>query len=235
MKKVQISMRIVALLLLCVCMAMPEALAQKKNKDFANLARFAKENAALPTPATGEKRVVFLGNSITEGWMKHHPVFFEQNKNYVNRGISGQTSEQFLLRFRNDVINLKPAKVVINVGTNDVAENTRPYDEDYTFGNIVSMVQLARANKIKVVLAAVLPAAGFSWRKDITDAPDKIEALNARIKAYAKAEKIPFVDYYTPMVYGEKRQLNPDYTYDGVHPTAAGYEVMESLVQKALK
>jgi lysophospholipase L1-like esterase len=216
------------LLTLSLCMLTLGAMAQKK--DWAAFGRYEKANKEVTVQPTA----VFMGNSITEGWANKDPEFFKKN-NLVGRGISGQTSEQFLLRFRNDVINLKPAKVVINVGTNDVAENTRPYDEDYTFGNIVSMVQLARANKIKVVLAAVLPAAGFSWRKDITDAPDKIEALNARIKAYAKAEKIPFVDYYTPMVYGEKRQLNPDYTYDGVHPTAAGYEVMESLVQKALK
>ncbi|MBO4985216.1 MAG: SGNH/GDSL hydrolase family protein [Bacteroides sp.] len=234
MNRKQTVCRVLLLLVLCVCVAMPEALAQKK-KDFANLARFAKENAELPAPAKGEKRVVFLGNSITECWPLRHPSFFEENPNYICRGISGQTSEQLLLRFRSDVINLQPKILVLNVGTNDIAENSCPYNEDYTFGNIVSMVQLARANKIKVVLASVLPAVGFSWRKDLLDAPDKIVALNARIKAYAKAEKIPYVDYYTPMVYGEKRQLNPDYTYDGVHPTAAGYEVMEALIQKVLK
>ena len=233
MKKHQ-NILLVLLVVVCMCITAPVAQAQK-SKDFAGLARFAEKNAALAPVAKGEKRVVFLGNSITEGWMKHHKAFFEENKNYVNRGISGQTSEQFLLRFRNDVINLRPYKVIINVGTNDIAENTRPYNEDYTFGNIVSMVELARANKIKVVLSSVLPAAGFSWRKDMKDAPVKIEALNARIKAYAQKEKLPYIDYYTPMVYGEKRELNPAYTYDGVHPTAAGYEVMEKLVQEVLK
>ncbi|MBQ2422317.1 MAG: SGNH/GDSL hydrolase family protein [Flavobacteriales bacterium] len=217
-----------------MCITAPVVQAQK-SKDFAGLARFAEKNAALAPVAKGEKRVVFLGNSITEGWMKHHKTFFEENKNYVNRGISGQTSEQFLLRFRSDVINLRPYKVIINVGTNDIAENTRPYNEDYTCGNIGSMVELARANTIKVVLSSVLPAAGFSWRKDMKDAPVKIEALNARIKAYAQKEKLPYIDYYTPMVYGDKRELNPAYTYYGVHPTAAGYEVMEKLVQEVLK
>jgi lysophospholipase L1-like esterase len=233
MKKHQ-NILLALLVVVCMCITAPVVQAQK-SKDFAGLARFAEKNAALAPPAKGEKRVVFLGNSITEGWMKHHKTFFEENKNYVNRGISGQTSEQFLLRFRSDVINLHPYKVIINVGTNDIAENTRPYNEDYTFGNIVSMVELARANKIKVVLSSVLPAAGFSWRKDMKDAPVKIEALNARIKAYAQKEKLPYIDYYTPMVYGEKRELNPAYTYDGVHPTAAGYEVMEKLVQEVLK
>ena len=233
MKKHQ-NILLALLVVLCMCITAPVVQAQK-SKDFAGLARFAEKNAALAPPAKGEKRVVFLGNSITEGWMKHHKAFFEENKNYVNRGISGQTSEQFLLRFRSDVINLRPYKVIINVGTNDIAENTRPYNEDYTFGNIVSMVELARANKIKVVLSSVLPAAGFSWRKDMKDAPVKIEALNARIKAYAQKEKLPYIDYYTPMVYGDKRELNPAYTYDGVHPTAAGYEVMEKLVQEVLK
>lgn len=233
MKKHQ-NILLALLVVVCMCITAPVVQAQK-SKDFAGLARFAEKNAALAPVAKGEKRVVFLGNSITEGWMKHHKAFFEENKNYVNRGISGQTSEQFLLRFRNDVINLRPYKVIINVGTNDIAENTRPYNEDYTFGNIVSMVELARANKIKVVLSSVLPAAGFSWRKDMKDAPVKIEALNARIKAYAQKEKLPYIDYYTPMVYGDKRELNPAYTYDGVHPTAAGYEVMEKLVQEVLK
>ena len=233
MKKHQ-NILLALLVVVCMCITAPAVQAQK-SKDFAGLARFAEKNAALAPVAKGEKRVVFLGNSITEGWMKHHKAFFEENKNYVNRGISGQTSEQFLLRFRSDVINLRPYKVIINVGTNDIAENTRPYNEDYTFGNIVSMVELARANKIKVVLSSVLPAAGFSWRKDMKDAPVKIEALNARIKAYAQKEKLPYIDYYTPMVYGDKRELNPAYTYDGVHPTAAGYEVMEKLVQEVLK
>lgn len=233
MKKHQ-NILLALLVVVCMCITAPVVQAQK-SKDFAGLARFAEKNAALAPPAKGEKRVVFLGNSITEGWLKHHKTFFEENKNYVNRGISGQTSEQFLLRFRSDVINLRPYKVIINVGTNDIAENTRPYNEDYTFGNIVSMVELARANKIKVVLSSVLPSASFSWRKDMKDAPVKIEALNARIKAYAQKEKLPYIDYYTPMVYGEKRELNPAYTYDGVHPTAAGYEVMEKLVQEVLK
>ena len=163
-----------------------------------------------------------MGNSITEGWVRTHPDFFKTN-GYIGRGISGQTSYQFLLRFREDVINLSPALVVINAGTNDVAENTGAYNEDYTFGNIASMAELAKANKIKVILTSVLPAA------------QKIQSLNARIEAYAKANKIPFVNYYQPMVVGENKALNPQYTKDGVHPTGEGYDIMEALIKQAIE
>ena len=209
-----------------------EVMAQKNN-DWARLGRYAKANKELPAPAKKEKRVVFMGNSITEGWVKIRPDFFKEN-GYVGRGISGQTSYQFVVRFRPDVINLNPKLVVINAGTNDVAENTGPFDLQTTFGNIVSMVELAKANKIKVILTSVLPAAKFGWNKSIKDAPAKIEALNALIKEYAKKNKIPYVDYYTPMVTGADRALNPAYSKDGVHPTAAGYEVMEALIKPAI-
>ena len=209
-----------------------EVMAQKNN-DWARLGRYAKANKELPAPAKKEKRVVFMGNSITEGWVKIRPDFFEEN-GYIGRGIGGQTSYQFVVRFRPDVINLKPKLVVINAGTNDVAENTGPFDLQTTFGNIVSMVELAKANKIKVILTSVLPAAKFGWNKSIKDAPAKIEALNALIKEYAKKNKIPYVDYYTPMVTGADRALNPAYSKDGVHPTAEGYEVMEALIKPVI-
>lgn len=213
-------------------LSISEAYAQKNN--FANLARYAKENAALPKPVKKEKRVVFMGNSITEGWVRTHPDFFKTN-GYIGRGISGQTSYQFLLRFREDVINLSPALVVINAGTNDVAENVGPYNEEYTFGNIVSMVELAKANKIKVILTSVLPAATFKWRSEIKDVPQKIQSLNARVAAYAKANKIPYVDYYQAMALDENGALNPQYTKDGVHPTSEGYDIMEPIIKKAIE
>lgn len=174
-----------------------------------------------------------MGNSITAGWVSTHPDFFRTN-GYIGRGIGGQTSYQFLVRFREDVIRLKPAVVVINAGTNDVAENTGPYNEEYTFGNIVSMVELAKANHIKVILTSVLPAAYFKWRPEVPNVPAKIEALNARLKAYAAENKITYVDYYSQMVHGEDKALNPAYTKDGVHPTAEGYDVMETLIKKAI-
>ncbi|KAB4114784.1 acylneuraminate cytidylyltransferase, partial [Bacteroides uniformis] len=204
-----------------------------QEKDWANLQRYAQQNAGLPKPDKNEKRVVFMGNSITEGWVNTHPDFFKSN-GYIGRGIGGQTSYQFLVRFREDVINLSPALVVINAATNDIAENTGAYHEDRTFGNIVSMVELAKANHIKVILTTTLPAAAFGWNPAIKDAPQKIASLNARLKAYAQTNKIPFVDYYSSMVSGSNKALNPAYTKDGVHPTSEGYDVMENLIQQAI-
>ena len=198
-------------------------------QDWANFKRYEQADSALNATRNNGRRVVFMGNSITELWYKMRPEFFNDNE-FVGRGISGQTSYQMLLRFRDDVINLRPAAVVINCGTNDVAINNHPYVEDRTFGNIVSMAELARANGIVPILSSVLPAAGFGWRKEVTDAPDKIASLNARIKEYADANCMLYIDYYTPLVYGENRALNPKYTKDGVHPIPAGYEVMEATV-----
>lgn len=193
----------------------------------------------LAAPAEGQPRVVLMGDSITEIWPDRHPVFFEET-GFIGRGISGQVSAQMLVRFRQDVIDLHPDIVVINAGTNDVAENQGPYDENFTLGNIVSMTELAQANGIAVVLTSVLPAAGFRWRPALTDAADKIAALNARIRAYAAGQGIPYVDYYSSLVVDDpSRALNPAYSNDGVHPVAAGYEVMEPLllegIAKALK
>lgn len=224
--------KFVFLFMLSLLISWTGAMAQKHDQ-FANFKRYDQANKELPAPTKKEKRVIFMGNSITEGWVKIHPEFFKEN-GYIGRGISGQTSYQFLLRFRNDVINLKPKLVIINAGTNDVAENSGPFDIENTFGNIASMAEMAKANKIKVILTSVLPAAGFRWNKKITDAPDRIEALNAKIEAYAKANKIPYVDYYQPMVSGAERALNPDYSKDGVHPTLDGYLVMEALIKPVI-
>ena len=209
-------------------MAIP-AIGQKY--EFAQFGRYAEANAQLGKPAKGEKRVVLLGNSITDGWPKTRPGFFKEN-NLIGRGISGQTSYQFLLRFRRDVINLKPAVVVINYGTNDIAENTGPYVEDMTYENVITMVELARYNNIKVILTSCLPAEGFGWRKSITGAMDKIRHLNARVKTYADKNKIPYIDYFSAMVNAEGTAMKANYAKDnpGVHPNAEGYAVMESLV-----
>lgn len=204
------------------------------NNDWGNIHRYASLNRELALPAKGEHRVVFMGNSITEGWVNIHPEFFNDN-NYIGRGISGQTSPQMLLRFREDVINLHPDIVVINAGTNDCAENTGPFNIDVTFGNIVSMVELAKANGIKVMIASVLPAAEFAWNKNVTDAAIRISSLNEKLKDYATENNIPYVDYYSQLVYGDDRALNPAYTNDGVHPTADGYTVMEAIVGPAIK
>lgn len=224
-----------ALLILVIALSgINQVHAQKPKVDYGNTQRYAKSNAELPAPKKGEKRVIFLGNSITQGWMEKHPEFFKKY-GYIGRGISGQTSYNFLLRFREDVVKLQPKLVVINAGTNDVAENSCVYNEELTMGNIITMVEIAKFHKIKVILTSVLPAAGFGWNKSITDAPEKIKALNTRIKAYAQANKIPYVDYYTPLVDSDGKTLNPNYSNDGVHPTGPGYDIMESIIVPSIK
>lgn len=205
--------------------------AQEFNK-LINLDRYAEANAALPAPAKGEKRVVFIGNSITDGWPNAHPDFFKSN-NYVGRGISGQTSPQLLSRFRQDVINLKPVAVLINIGTNDVAQNTGPYSEEFTLGNIMSMAELADANGIKVILSSVTPAGEYTWRKEIKDVPQKIMSLNAKIKAYAKEKGFSYIDYFSVMC-DENNALKSNLGTDGVHPNEEGYKIMEATAKKVI-
>lgn len=205
--------------------------AQEFNK-LINLDRYAEANAALPAPAKGEKRVVFIGNSITDGWPNAHPDFFKSN-NYVGRGISGQTSPQLLSRFRQDVINLKPVAVLINIGTNDVAQNTGPYNEEFTLGNIMSMAELADANGIKVILSSVTPAGEYPWRKEIKDVPQKIMSLNAKIKAYAKEKGFSYIDYFSVMC-DENNALKNNLGTDGVHPNEEGYKIMEATAKKVI-
>lgn len=224
--------KILFLLMLVFCISGVKA----QKHEFANWRRYEKANKELGEPGRKEKRVVLMGNSITDGWPGTRPDFFKKNK-LIGRGIGGQTSYQFLLRFRQDVLDLKPKVVVINYGTNDIAENTGPYDEDKTFGNVVSMVQLAQANKIKVVLASCLPAGGFGWRPEIKDAMEKVTKLNARVKEYADKNKIPYVDYFSALVSADGKEMNPDYAtdYPAIHPNAKGYEVMEGLLLPVIK
>ncbi|ALJ06757.1 acylhydrolase [Pseudalgibacter alginicilyticus] len=201
-------------------------------EDWANLNRYSKANAQLKLPSKNEARVVFIGNSITDNWTRDHRQFFEENPTYINRGISGQTSAQMLLRFRPDVIELKPKVVVISAGTNDIAGNRGAIGINRIAGNIFSMVELAEANDIKVVLASVLPASSYSWSPSVEPA-DKIIELNKLIKAYAKKNKVVYLDYYTSMVNGDKG-LKKELGRDTVHPNAAGYDVMEPLVKAAI-
>lgn len=204
----------------------------RSKMDWPNLNKYAEENAQLKTPTAKEKRVVFMGNSITEFWKRDDPAFFE-GRPYIDRGISGQTTSQMLLRFRPDVINLKPKVVVILAGINDIAENTGPISLENIFGNIVSMAELARANNIKVVLSSVLPALDFYWRPGLQPA-EKVIKLNAMIKRYCEKNNIPYADYFSAMVDAEKG-LDKKYTNDAVHPTLAGYKVMEPIVEKAIQ
>ncbi len=220
----------------CLCLIFLPFSAYSQNyktiNEWANLKKYAKANKKLAPLTAGENRIVFMGNSITESWAKVDSSFFD-NKIYIDRGISGQTSSQMLLRFRQDVINLSPAVVVILAGTNDIAENTGPIALEYVFGNIVSMVQLAEMNKIKVILSSVLPAYDFPWHQGLQPA-EKIVRLNDMIKSYCENKNIIYVDYYSKMV-DERKGLDKKFTNDGVHPTLAGYNVMEPLVEKAIK
>ena len=200
--------------------------------DFGYLAKFKGANKFLAPPKPNENRVVFLGNSITEGWVRDDSMFFIKN-NYIGRGISGQTSTQLLLRFRQDVVALKPKAVVLHIGTNDVAENTGPYDPEFTLGNIQSMVEIAQSNGIKVILASVLPATNFEWRRSVGDRSARIVDLNKRLKAYADKNKIPYIDYHTAMK-NDKNGMNPDLAEDGVHPTMKGFKIMEALVEQTI-
>lgn len=199
--------------------------------DFANLTRYKDENTSI---LSSKKKldVVFMGNSITEGWVKSHPEFFSEN-NYAGRGISGQTTSQMLLRFQNDVVALHPKLIIINAGINDIAQNTGIYDPDFTFNNIKAMVDIAQNNGIKVIITSVLPAAVFPWRKEITDVPQKVDALNIRLKQYASNNKLIFVDYNTAMR-DAKGGMREGLSKDGIHPVATGYAIMEPLIKKAI-
>ena len=205
-------------------LAVPAADAQQ---DWANLAAYRSANAQLAAAPLDAGRIVFMGDSITEFWT---PSFW--SKSVLNRGISGQTTPQMLLRFRADVIDLQPASVVILAGTNDVAGNTGSASEDMIAGNIASMVELAQVHGIKVVLCAVLPANRFYWNPQIQPA-DTIVALNERLKDYAQRQRLVYVDYYTPMV-DEEKGLKRAYSEDGVHPNEAGYKLMTNLVTKGI-
>lgn len=202
-------------------------------QDWPNLNKYKDENFKLSVLNPKElKRVVFMGNSITEGWKNKRPDFFE-NKNYINRGISGQTTPQMLLRFRQDVIDLKPAVVVILAGINDIAQNTGPYSVEDTSGNIFSMCELAKQNGIKVIICSVLPAIDFPWKPGL-DPAQKVIALNTILKAYAAKHKLEYVDYFSAMV-NEKEGLKEELgSTDGVHPNEAGYAVMEPILQKSI-
>jgi len=201
-------------------------------QDWANLKRFQQENKAIEIYGKDENRVVFMGNSITEGWSHHDSTFF-QNKSYINRGIGGQTTPQMLIRFKQDVVDLHPKVVVILAGTNDIAGNTGPSTLKMIVDNIGSMAEIAKTNHIKVIIASVHPAYDYPWRKGLKP-NEKIPALNKLLKAYAKRHDHVYLDYFSAMV-DNKNGLIAAYTYDGVHPNKKGYQVMAPLAEAAIK
>ncbi len=200
--------------------------------DFGWLARYKDPNAKLPKPAPGEKRVVFMGDSITEAWHFDGPDGSFPGKPYINRGISGQTSPQMLVRFRQDVVDLQPQVVVILAGTNDVAGNTGPMTIEQTEENISDMAEIANSNDIWVVLCSVLPAYDFPWQPGMEPAP-KINAINAWIKSYAAAKGYGYVDYHSAMK-DARDGLPSNLSRDGVHPNLAGYAIMAPLVETGI-
>jgi len=214
------------------CLALFFSINISHAQDWPNLNRYKDENAKVPVlSAKDHSRVVFMGNSITEGWINKRPEFFNTKK-YINRGISGQTTPQMLLRFRQDVIALKPAVVVILAGINDIAQNTGPYSPEATSGNIFSMCELARQNGIKVILCSVLPALDFKWKPGLEPAKKVVE-LNSILKSYADKNKLFYADYFSAMV-NEQLGLKDELGTDGVHPNEAGYAVMEPILEKII-
>ena len=197
-----------------------------KKLDWAYLNKFKDENVKIIAEHSEEKRIVFFGDSIIAGWENYN------NKKNINRGINGQTTSQMLIRFRPDVIELKPKTVIILAGTNDIAGNTGPTTLETILGNLISMCEISKANNIKVILCSVLPAFDYPWSKGIQPA-EKIETLNTMIQQYARTNDIVFVDYYSEMV-DEQKGLKSIYSDDGVHPNKKGYFIMNSILESQI-
>lgn len=197
---------------------------------------------AVPAPATGKQafmstpvdsvRIVFMGNSITEGWLKTDSAFF-RGKAWYNKGISGHTTIQMLARFQEDVIRLQPSVVVILAGTNDIAGNLGYVSNDAIADNIISMCELAQHHNIRVVLCSVLPVYKYPWKPEV-DAVTRVAGLNGRLREYATLQNITYVDFYSAMS-DEMKGLKKELTYDGLHCTLAGYKVMEPLVEQGIR
>ena len=202
--------------------------------DWANI-NFYKDSNDKLKKITDTNRVVFMGNSITQGWSHFNASFFKNNP-FVNRGIGGQTSPQMLVRFRTDVVNLNPKAVVIMAGTNDIAGNTGLISIENTAENIFSMAEIAMANNITVYICSTLPAIDFLWSPGLEPA-SKIVKLNTILKSYCKENGLTYVDYYAAMVDADGGLKVPDYTAanDLVHPNKEGYKVMEKIILASLK
>ena len=215
------------LVLLVVILAAPT-----HAQDWASLAQFRAANAQLPAPVPNQPRVVFMGNSITESWAPLFPTQFP-GKPYIGRGISGQTTPQMVLRFHQDVIALKPAVVVILGGTNDIAGNTGPSTLEMIEDNLAAMTEMAQANGIRVVLCSVLPVLDYPWKRGIEPAP-KIVALNQWMRQFAASRGAVYLDLHSAMS-DERQGMRAELASDGVHPNAAGYAIMASLLEPAIR
>jgi lysophospholipase L1-like esterase len=205
---------------------------EQLHNDWANLQRYREANAKLSPPVKNENRVVFLGNSITAGWAPYFATMFP-GEPYIGRGIGGQTTPQMLVRFRQDVIELKPKVVVILAGTNDIAGNTGPSTLEMIENNIASMAELAKANGIRVVLSSVLPVWDYPWKPGLEPAP-KIIALNKWMKDYAREHGAVYLDYHSAMA-DSRGGMRSELANDGVHPNEAGYRIMAPLAEQAIQ
>ena len=224
-------MRIITTILIFLSLVACSSEKKLVEQDWPNLKYYRSKNLKLGSPSKSENRVVFMGNSITEGWPTLQPEFFE-SKSYINRGISGQTTPQMLIRFRQDVIDLKPKLVLILAGINDIAGNTGPSNVTMITNNIISMAQLAKSNKIKVIICSILPAKDFPWNPGMNP-PPKILNVNQILRSYALANGMVYLDYYSLMV-DESNALIDEYGSDGVHPNKEGYKVMSLLAEQEI-
>ena len=200
--------------------------------DWPNLAKYRKPNEKLKGSSSREDRIVLVGDSITEGWTEFNPGFFQEN-NMVNRGISGQTTPQMLIRLKQDAIHLNPKIIIINGGTNDIWGNTGPSTPDMIIDNLCSMAEIASKNNIQVVLSTILPVYQYPERDDIIDPPKTISFINSVLQDYCNKNSLAFLDYFSPMA-DEKKGLRSDYGTDGVHPNKQGYSVMEQVVRETI-
>ncbi|MDT0678353.1 SGNH/GDSL hydrolase family protein [Autumnicola musiva] len=219
------------LLLTCFTLFAQKEYKELMSQDWSNLKKYRSDNEEVVKNGNYPK-VVFMGNSITEGWVNMHPEFFSEN-DYAGRGISGQTTPQMLIRFTPDVIDLKPKAVVILAGTNDIAGNTGFSSVKMITDNIKAMAQLAGANGIEVILSSILPVYDYPWRPGL-EPIDKIAKINTWIEKYSRENGHTYLDYFSAMK-NEKEGMKAEYSEDGVHPTSAGYNVMEPLVKAAIK
>ena len=224
---------------LLIALLLPLACSQKINSqdwnEFANTSRYDKANLELKLHTTAHNRVVFMGNSITEDWLKIRPEFFD-NKDYINRGIGGQTTPQMLLRFRQDVVDLNPKVVVILAGTNDIAGNSGYISLEAIISTIKSMAEIANANDIQVIISSILPAIDYPWKPGL-DPASKIIIINKALKAFSDENNFIYLNYYAAMVDDKGGLKVPEYTSanDLVHPNKNGYLVMEKLAEIAIK
>ena len=200
--------------------------------DWANLEKYKGANQELKKSNSGKDRIVFIGDSITEGWSDFSPEFFQQN-NFVNRGISGQTTPQMLIRLKPDAVHLDPKMIVINGGTNDIAGNTGPSTPEMIIDNLCSMAEIAIKNNIDVALTTILPVYKYPWNDEVADPPKIISFINSALEEYCKKNSLIYVDYYSSMVDG-KKGLKSEYGNDGVHPIKEGYEVMEKAIKNVI-